>query len=150
MNKTLVFDMDLTIAGLYDVDHWLENIIDRNPRPYIIAKPCYDMNIINKLVAKLKKQGWKIAITSWLAKDSTPDYDEKVTKAKINWLKKYNFNADIINIVPYGTPKHEVTKKLGGFQILIDDEKPNRDNWNLGATINPTIDLIKSLSDLIV
>lgn len=149
MNKTLVFDMDKTIASLYEVEGWLNDIIARNPRPYEIAQPCYDMKIINDLVATLKAQGWRIVITSWLAKDSTLEYDKEVRKAKREWLKKYGFQADEIHIVKYGTPKHYVTKKLGGYQILIDDEKPNRDNWNLGSTIDPTINLIKSLIDLV-
>ena len=33
MTKTLVFDMDGTIADLYAVTDWLENIIAENVRP---------------------------------------------------------------------------------------------------------------------
>lgn len=147
--KMLVFDMDRTIASLYEVEGWLDDIIARNPRPYIVAEPCYDMDIINTLISILKAQGWRIAITSWLAKNSTNEYDREVRKAKRDWLERYGFQADEIHIVKYGTPKHYVTKKFGGYQILIDDEKPNRDNWTLGDTIDPTINLIQSLRDII-
>ena len=36
-NKTLVFDMDGTIANLYAVENWLEDLRSENPRPYEVA-----------------------------------------------------------------------------------------------------------------
>ena len=44
MNRTLVFDMDGTIANLYGVENWLEDLRSFNPRPYIVAEPMYDMD----------------------------------------------------------------------------------------------------------
>lgn len=150
VNKTLVFDMDGTIADLYGVNGWLEDIIDNNARPYAIAKPLVNMFSLVEILKVFKSIGWKIVVTSWLAKNSNAEYDRKVTNAKIEWLKKYNFPCDEINIVKYGTVKTTCTKKIGGYQILIDDEKPNRDSWNLGDTINSTENLIKSLIDLLL
>ena len=37
--KVLVFDMDGTIANLYGVNGWLEDLRNYNPRPYIVAEP---------------------------------------------------------------------------------------------------------------
>ena len=37
MKRTLVFDMDGTIANFYGVNGWLEDIRSGNPRPYIVA-----------------------------------------------------------------------------------------------------------------
>lgn len=150
MEKILVFDMDGTIADLYGVENWLDDLINKNVRPYREAKPLVEMEMLVDLLEIFKSFGWKIAVTSWLAKNSNADYDKRVAKVKIDWLKEYNFPVDIVNIVTYGTLKTICTKKFGGFQVLIDDEKQNRDNWDLGATINPTENLINALVELLV
>lgn len=149
MRKILVFDMDGTIADLYGCEGWLDDIINCNARPYKKAKPLFDMFTLTEMLKVLKNYGWEIAITSWLAKNSNEDYDKKVTSAKIEWLKKYDFPCDIINIVKYGTVKTTVTEKLGGYQILFDDEEPNRMAWNLGKAINPQTEMLETLVDLI-
>ena len=76
--KILVFDMDGTIADLYGVENWLEDLRAENPRPYEMAKPLYDMDILNPLLEVFKLQGWKIIITTWLAKGASKDYDRLV------------------------------------------------------------------------
>ena len=68
MNKTLVFDMDGTLANFYGVDGWLDDIRNENTRPYDIAKPLYNMEVLNAILDLLRAQGWTIAITTWLAK----------------------------------------------------------------------------------
>ena len=68
MRKTLVFDMDGTIADLYGVNGWLENLREENARPYIEAKPLYDMDVLASILGLLRLNGWTIAITSWLSK----------------------------------------------------------------------------------
>ena len=72
MNKVLVFDMDGTIANLYGVDNWLGMLRAFNPTPYAIAEPMYDMDKLVGLLNTLKKNGWRIAVTSWLSKESNP------------------------------------------------------------------------------
>ena len=96
MNKILVFDMDGTIADLYKVNGWLEDLRSFNPRPYNEAEPMYDMEVLVDLLLALKSLGWKIVVTSWLSKESTKAYDEMVRVAKRNWLARYNFPADEI------------------------------------------------------
>ena len=135
MNKTLVFDMDGTLADLYKVENWLEDLRSFNPRPYIVAEPMYDMDLLNALLNELKSSGWKIVVTSWLSKESTRAYDKEVRKAKREWLEKNNFPFDEIHLVKYGTTKANCTRKLGGYQILVDDNEQVRNGWNLGSTI---------------
>lgn len=149
MNKTLVFDMDGTIANLYEVENWLEDLRSFNPRPYIIAEPMYDMVLLNALLNELKNNGWKIVVTSWLSKDSTKAYDKEVRKAKREWLERYNFPVDEIHLVKYGTTKANCTRKLGGYQVLVDDNKQVRNGWNLGSTINANNDIITELAMLL-
>lgn len=145
MNKVLVFDMDGTIANFYGVNNWLADLRAENPRPYIVAKPMYDMEALNIVLLKLKELGWTIAITSWLAKGSTKEYDTKVREAKRAWLEKYNFPYDEIHLVKYGTTKANCTRKLGGRQILIDDNKQVRAGWTLGETIDANENIIGAL-----
>lgn len=148
-NKTLVFDMDGTIADLYGVRGWLEMLRAYDATPYKVAKPLYDMDELKIILETLKMQGWKIAVTTWLSKGSTADYDKAVREAKIAWLKKYNFPYDEIHLVKYGTTKANCTRKVGGFQILVDDNKKVRDGWTLGKTIDANGNIIDELLALL-
>lgn len=149
MNKTLVFDMDGTIADLYGVENWLPMLRNEDETPYRVAKPIYDMKALNWIVGALKESGWHIVITTWLAKGSSKTYDDKVRKAKIDWLQENGFPYDEIHLVKYGTTKANCTRKLGGFQILIDDNEKIRKGWTLGATINANNNIFEELADLI-
>ena len=149
MNKTLVFDMDGTIADLYGVDGWLEMLRNEDPTPYTIAKPLYDMDTLNLLVEILKAEGWRIVVTTWLAKESSSLYDELVRNAKIKWLEKVGFPYDEIHLVKYGTTKANCTRKHGGFQILVDDNEKIRKGWTLGDVINANENILDKLVDLI-
>lgn len=149
MDKILVFDMDGTIADLYGVKNWLEDLRNSNPRPYMIAKPMYDMEVLTALLDVLRYQGWKIVVTTWLAMDSTKDYDDLVRKAKTWWLKENHFPYDEIHLVKYGTTKANCTRKLGGYQILVDDNEKVRKGWTLGDTIDANKNIIYELMKLL-
>ena len=150
MNRTLVFDMDGTIANLYGVENWLEMLRAEDPTPYIVAKPMYDMDALRTVLEMLKLQGWTIAVTSWLSKESTREYDKMVRQAKREWLERYNFPFDEIHLVAYGTTKANCTRKNGGFQILVDDNEKVRKGWNLGGTINANENILEKLVDLLL
>lgn len=150
MNRTLVFDMDGTIANLYGVENWLEDLRSYNPRPYIEAKPMYDMNTLRVVLELLKATGWRIVVTSWLSMDSTREYDKLVRQAKREWLERYNFPFDEIHLVAYGTTKANCTRKIGGYQILVDDNEKVRNGWHLGATIDANENIIEKLVDLLL
>ena len=147
--KVLVFDMDGTIADLYGVNGWLEDLRNENPRPYEMAKPMYDMETLGYILEILKAQGWKVVVTSWLAKESTREYDEMVRRAKREWLARYQFPVDEIHLVKYGTTKANCTRKLGGYQILVDDNETVRKGWTLGETINANENILEKLVDLL-
>ena len=149
MTKTLVFDMDGTIADLYGVENWLADLRAENPRPYVEAKPLYNMDILNSLLKLLKAEGWDVVVTTWLAKDSTKEYDRLVREAKLAWLEKYNFPYDEIHLVKYGTTKANCTRKKGGLQILVDDNEKVRAGWNLGNTINANENILAELVKLL-
>ena len=149
MNKTLVFDMDGTIADFYGVEGWLDDLHNENTRPYDLAKPLYNMEVLNAILDLLRLQGWKIVITSWLAKGSTKAFDDMVRASKLQWLQKYNFSYDEIHLVRYGTTKANCTRKNGGVQILVDDNEKIRKGWHLGSTIDANKNIIDELINLL-
>lgn len=155
MTKMLIFDMDGTIADLYSVENWLEMLRSENELPYQIAKPLYDMIELNDLLLRLKNEGYKIAVTSWLSKEASKSYNKKVRKAKKEWLDKYNFPYDEIHLIKYGTPKAYVTRKKADLQILIDDNKDvrfkfeNYKNAVVNKTINAEENIILKLWELL-
>ena len=148
-NRTIVFDMDGTIANFYGVKNWLAYLQNEDTTPYEVAEPLYNMVKLNALLMTLKNKGWNIVITTWLAKNGTKEYNDRTRKAKIEWLAKYNFPYDEIHLVKYGTTKANCTRKKGGYQILVDDNEIVRKGWRLGATINANYDIIKELEKLV-
>lgn len=143
MTRQINFDMDGTIANLYGVDGWLEAIIARDARPYAEATPLVNLSALARVLNRLQREGWEINVISWLAKNSTADYDARVAEAKLGWLKKHlpSVKWDNVNIVAYGTPKATC-----GEGILFDDEKPNRDNWvGVAYDVNDIIGTLKKL-----
>lgn len=147
-NKVLVFDMDGTIADFYGVKGWLDYLINEDTTPYEIAKPLYDMNVLNEMLLALKMLGWKIVVTTWLARNGSKEYNDRTRKAKLEWLAKYNFPYDEIHLVQYGTTKANCTRKMGGYQILIDDNEKVRKGWNLGATIDANENILEKLAKI--
>ena len=146
MTTTIFFDMDGTIADLYGVENWLDYLIALDALPYEIAKPLIRLNALARVLNRLQKQGYKVGVISWLAKNSNTDYDEKVTKAKKKWLKKHlaSVNFDEIHIVKYGTPKQTFAKTEN--DILFDDEEKNRNNWTGKAfDVNEIIEILKGM-----
>ena len=147
MNKAIYFDMDGTIAGLYQVEGWLNNLINEQTRPYREAKSLVDMRKLGKVLNTLQAEGYHIGIVSWLSKNGSEEYNERVTTTKINWLKTHlgAVEFDEIKIVKYGTPKQEVVNFPEG--ILFDDEELNRNNWK--GTAFDVDNILEILANLI-
>lgn len=147
--KMIVFDMDGTIANLYGVNNWLKKLRAECPSPYAEAAPMYDMEELVDLLNKLRAENWKIAVTSWLSKNSSTAYKKAVRQAKLEWLERYNFPADEVHLVAYGTTKANCTRHKADFQILVDDNKKVRAGWNLGATIDAKKNIMIELRALL-
>lgn len=148
MNKILVFDMDGTLADFYGVEGWLDDLHARNVRPYAEARPLVDMAELRNILLQLQDFGWHVVITSWLAKDSTRDYDNAVRTVKHDWLDTFDFPYDELHFVKYGTTKANCTRKYGGRQVLFDDNEKVRNGWNLGEAID-AVDMIEYLKGLL-
>ena len=128
-NITINFDMDGTIADLYSNPNWLPLLRAFDPTPYATAKPLLRLNVLARKLNELQKQGYELAVISWLSKESNPAYDEAVTATKMAWLAEHlpSVKWDRITIVPYGTPKENYCNNP--LDILFDDEERNRNNW---------------------
>ena len=126
---TIYFDMDGTLADLYGVDNWLECLRASDPYPYEAAKPLLRMATLAALLNRARRNDIKIAVLSWMSKEASPDYEQKIMWTKYGWLRKHlpSVSFDAILIVPYGVPKGTFCSSVE--DILFDDEKRNRDEW---------------------
>lgn len=129
---TFYFDMDGTIADLYGVKGWLDDLCAESVRPYAEARPLINCERLIKAIMTLKAEGYKFSIISWTSKGASAAYRKEIRKTKVEWLKKYFPNCfDEIHVVKYGTPKHWIAKDKG---FLFDDEENNRTKWNKGKS----------------
>ena len=145
--RTIFFDMDNTIAALYDVPNWLDKLRAYDASPYAEAAVMLNMSLLARLLNRAQKAGHQIAIISWLSKMPTPEYDKLVTETKLAWLAKHlkSVHFDEIHIVAHGTPKQSFMKSEN--DILFDDEEKNRNNWT-GEAYEPS-DIIRVLKELL-
>ena len=147
MNITINFDMDGTIADLYGVENWLEMLIAEDTTPYTNARPLLRLATLARRLNTLQRNGYNIAVISWLSKSGSEAYNKAVTEAKMAWLAKHlpSVNWDRITIVPYGTPKQNFCKNP--LDILFDDEAKNREDWTGKAyDVNEIIEILKKIS----
>ena len=75
--KTLVFDMDGTLADTYGVNGWLQMLRAEDPTPYEKATPLYDMMLLTAILwdwkchstenmcSRLHKVAAMVAATAW-------------------------------------------------------------------------------------
>lgn len=126
----IYFDMDGTIADLYGVDNWLEDLLHEEVRPYKIARPLVDMRSLARQLNRLTRSGHTVNIISWTSRNGSEEYNEAVAATKRRWLETHlrSVRFTSIEIIPYGTPK-----ELYGNGILFDDEEANREAWGEGA-----------------
>ena len=140
MMKTIYLDCDGTWIDLYGVENWLPMLEAQDPTPYLIAKPLVNLAWMARTIHELQAIGYQVCIITWLAKNATEQYNQKVAEAKMTWLKKHlpTVIFDEIHILPYGVPKWTC-----GDGILFDDEEHNRNEWK-GLAFGEK-DLIKNL-----
>ena len=129
MKITINFDLDGTLCGLYNVENWLDYLIAGDVFPYETAEPLLRLSALARRLNNLQKNGYNLAIISWLSKSGTDEYNAEVEAVKRAWLKKHlpSVKWDAIHIVSYGTPKQNFCENP--LDILFDDEARNRENW---------------------
>lgn len=144
--KAIYFDMDGTLADLYSVKNWRHCLSSNDETPYIEAKVLLNMQALARLLNRLQSNGYHIGIISWLAKNATSEYNERVIQAKKQWLNLHlhSVSFDEIRIVEYGKPKQNCVEYP--FGVLFDDEYQNRENWKgQSFDVNDILKILKSL-----
>lgn len=138
-------DMDGTIADLYSVEGWLNDLENHNERPYREAKPLVRMCVLARLLNKAQRNGFEICVVTALSKNSNKEYDERVIEAKKVWLRTHlkSVKFDEVRFVPYTFTKNDVNS---GNDILFDDEARHLEAWT-GTAINAT-EILKTLKSL--
>lgn len=141
--KNIYFDMDGTIADLYGVNNWLEDLLHEDVRPYAVARPLVNLQALARILNRLIRDGWTVNVISWTSRGGSAEYNKAVEQVKIQWLKTHlnSVKFTSIQILPYGTPK-----ELYGNGILFDDEEHNRKAWGKGAyTEKEIFEILKKL-----
>lgn len=142
--QAIYFDMDGTIANLYDVENWEPKLLAHDPSPYVEAVPMVDMQELCEVCEQFAALGVTIGVISWLAMGSNRYYDAQVRAAKREWLEQHFPIASEIHLVKYGTTKLSCANIKDS--ILVDDNAKVRAGWNgNGGTIDATKNIIKSL-----
>ena len=146
LDITINFDMDGTIADLYGVENWLEYLLNGDTTPYEVALPLVRLATLARRLNTLQRNGYNLAIISWLSKSGTEEYNKAVAEVKIEWLRKHlpSVEWDRITIVPYGTPKENFCDNP--LDILFDDEEKNRINWTGRAyDVNNILEILREI-----
>ena len=147
MEKKIYFDMDGTFYNLYGYNGWLECILSEKTECYTQSTLLVDYEKFVTILNELKGKGYTIGIITWLSKNATKQYQNKVRSAKYRYIEK-NFNGifDEIHIIQYGKNKNQYAEN--GY-ILFDDEENNRIEWEkkngISYNVNNIIDILTTL-----
>lgn len=145
--KAIYFDMDGTIANLYEYEDWLSLLQAEDTRPYAECGCLVDFVELREILNAFIEAGITIGVISWGAKDGSREYCAATRKVKKVWCENYFPGVfSEFHVVKYGTPKHHVRKIKDS--ILVDDNSDVRDAWN-GETIDATKDIIAALRELL-
>lgn len=153
MKKAIFWDMDGTIADLYNVPNWLDKLRAEDTSPYSEAEPLFSLYDIWVRLETMRSLGAVVGVISWGSKGASAEYNRDVRRAKIDWLKDMNLfsSLDEIHVVKYGTPKHFVVKKEKRG-VLVDDNAEVREAWERagGLAIDPMDgELMEHLDEII-
>ena len=142
MQKAIYFDMDGTVADLYNVSNWLEKLRNSDVSPYVEAAPLIDMEKLNNILQQFVAIGFVVGVISWSAMNGSKEYNKETRKAKKAWIKANMPSVSEFHVVKYGTSKHTVAKVRGS--ILVDDNAKVRKAWERYTEENYTIDASNS------
>ena len=129
MKTKLFFDMDGTIADLYNEPRWLEDIQAENP-VFERLKPMVDMTALKELCSKLQEQGIIIGIITWLPMRASEQYEQECTIEKKKWIQKHLPEVTEFYAQRYGEPKQNAPFQRADYcNILVDDNAEVVNMW---------------------
>lgn len=151
-DRLLVFDMDGTIADLYNTKDWSHRLDISDATVYRDAAPMVDMTMFTSLLHILRTKGYRVVVLTWLSKNADPQFHKNICIQKRQWLDRYGIPADDVIMMDYGTDKHQalIAKYPDARTVLFDDDARVRDSWKSGMTVDPvTCDINAVLAGLL-
>lgn len=145
----IYFDMDGTLADLYNVENWLEKLLSSDSSPYEEAEPMLNLQQLARLLNLLQNNGHEIGIISWLPKGATAEYNKAIRNSKKKWLAHHMPSVvwDEIHLIKYGMPKHFNCQDNSG--ILFDDNENVRNLWDKRGKSYPENMIMEVLQGLL-
>lgn len=130
MTKRIYFDLDGTLADLYNEKNWLEKLIGEKRNLFRNLKTMHDKNKIINALSQLSAKGYEISVITWTPKNVSDEYIKIVEKEKIEWIKEHFPIITDVHCLAYGTPKQKAKIKKAKEMILVDDNLEVIQNWN--------------------
>lgn len=131
MSKKIYFDLDGTLADLYNRKNWLDDI--ENERSGVFKDLPTIVNFDDSfflLIDELLRDGWGMGVITWTPMQASPEYEEVCRQEKLEWIRENLPFVTEINIVPYGVPKQKAIQKRAKKMVLIDDNADVVKMWN--------------------
>lgn len=145
--KAIYFDMDGTIADMFNYPDWLRCLKREDVSPYRDCKPIVNLGELVPILEQLRGLGVHVGVISWLAKGSSISYAKATRAAKMEWLQNHvHFEFDSIKICRYGAPKHNYAMD---DSILVDDSPFCLNAWTKGRTLDASQDWIVELRRIV-
>jgi hypothetical protein len=119
--KKLFFDMDGTVADLYNSSNWLEKIQKEESGVFCDLQPLFNIQQMSETCLDLISRGWQIGIITWLPMNASDEYMEICAKEKKEWVEKNMPYVSEFYPLPYGTPKQHAGFKKAQLMVLVDD-----------------------------
>ena len=130
MAKKIFFDMDGTIADLYNEENWLTRLQNEEKGLFRNLKPMHDKNRLTKIINDLIELGFEIEVITWTPKNVSQDYIKIVEKEKREWIQEHFPIIKNIHCLDYGVPKQKAKYKKAKLEILVDDNLEVVKMWN--------------------
>ena len=148
MNKTIYFDMDGTVADLYNSIGWLDKVENQETGAFVNLAPMVDMEELGNVCKNLQAQGWTIGVITWLPMRASELYETECSEEKHLWISKHMPYVQEMYCQSYGTPKQYAPKHNSDIMVLVDDNKEVRQMWENNRnrlTIDATKNIIEEL-----
>jgi len=130
MAKKIFFDMDGTIADLYNEENWLTRLQNEEKGLFRNLKPMHDKDRLTKIINVLIELGFEIEVITWTPKNVSQDYIKIVEEEKKEWIQEHFPMIKNIHCLAYGVPKQKAKYKKAKLEILVDDNLEVVKMWN--------------------
>lgn len=123
MKQIVYLDMDGTIADLYGMVDWLENLTNEVKGTFLNCKPFITEE---ELKSYFPSEYYELRICSMTPLNASQEYCQVVIEEKNAWLDKFFPSITYRIYLKYGTDKNLENSEN---HILIDDNDKIRENY---------------------